>query len=64
MNKLYNTQKEITNNIRNFLLSNTKSLHKPQLKFLPEVIFGMISSESLVAREFITFKTLKSNKPL
>lgn len=50
MNKLYNTQKEITNNIRNFLLSNTKSLHKPQLKFLPEVIFGMISSESLVAK--------------
>ena len=51
MNKLYNTQKEITNNIRNFLLSNTKSLHKPQLKFLPEVIFGMISSESLVAQD-------------
>ena len=51
MNKLYNTQKEITNNIRNFLLSNTKSLHKPQLKFLPEVIFCMISSESLVAQD-------------
>lgn len=51
MNKLYNTQKEITNNIRNFLSNNTYCLHKPQLKFLPEVIFGMIFSESLVAQD-------------
>lgn len=51
MNKLYNTQKEITNNIRHFLSKNTNYLHKPQLNFLPEVIFGMIFSESLVAQD-------------
>ena len=51
MNILYNTQKQITNKIRSFLIENTFSLHKPQLNFLPEVIFGMISSESSVASD-------------
>lgn len=59
MNILYNTQKQITNKIRSFLIENTFSLHKPQLNFLPEVIFGMISSESSVASDIS--KSLKDD---
>lgn len=59
MFKLYNTQKEIANNIRNFLKLNTSSLHKPQLNFLPEVILGMILSESSVSSDIS--KVLKDN---
>ena len=59
MFKLYNTQSQIANNIRVFLKENTTSLHKPQLNFLPEVLFGMILSESSVA--FDISKTLKEN---
>lgn len=59
MNKLYNTQNEIANTIRTFLKENTSSLHKPQLNFLPEVIFGMIVSESSVASDIS--KSLKEN---
>lgn len=59
MFKLYNTQSQIANNIRAFLKENTTSLHKPQLNFLPEVLFGMISSESSVASDIS--KALKEN---
>lgn len=59
MFKLYNTQSQIANNIRVFLKENTTSLHKPQLNFLPEVLFGMILSESSVASDIS--KTLKEN---
>lgn len=59
MNKLYNTQNEIANIIRTFLKENTSSLHKPQLNFLPEVIFGMIVSESSVASDIS--KSLKED---
>lgn len=59
MNKLYNTQGEIANTIRSFLKENTSSLHKPQLNFLPEVIFGMITSESSVASDIA--KSLKED---
>ena len=58
MFKLYNTQKKIANNIRNFLKLNT-SLHKPQFNFLPEVILGMILSESSVSSDIS--KVLKDN---
>ena len=56
MNKLYNTQKEITTNLRNFL-KESSSLYKPQLNFIPELIFGMISSESVVSSDIA--RTLK-----
>ena len=59
MFKLYNTQSQIANNIRVFLKENTTSLHKPQLNFLPEVLFGMILSESSVASDIS--KNLKEN---
>lgn len=59
MNKLYNTQGEIANTIRSFLKENTSSLHKPQLNFLPEVIFGMITSDSSVASDIA--KSLKED---
>ena len=56
MYKLYNTQKEITTNLRNFL-KKSSSLYKPQLNFIPELIFGMISSESVVSSDIA--RTLK-----
>ena len=51
MNKVYNTQSDISSKIFNFLSNNTPSLHKPQLKFIPSVIFGMIMSESIVSSD-------------
>lgn len=51
MNLVYNTQSDISNKIRSFLIENSSCLHKPQLNFLPEVIFGIISSESVVASD-------------
>ena len=51
MNKLYNTQTEITNKIRKFLKINVPSLRKTQLNIIPEIIFVMISSESVVSSD-------------
>ena len=51
MTKLYNTQTEITNKIREFLKNNIPSLRKTQLNIIPEIIFGMISSESVVSSD-------------
>ena len=51
MNKLYNTQKEITNEIREFLKINVPNLRKTQLNIIPEILFGMISSESVVSTD-------------
>ena len=51
MNKLYNTQEEITNEIREFLKNNIPGLRKTQLNIIPEIIFGMIFSESVVSAD-------------
>jgi len=51
MNKVYNTQSDISSKIFNFLSNNVPSLHKPQLKFIPSVVFGMIMSESIVSSD-------------
>lgn len=48
MNSLYNTQKDITSKIETFLNENTPCLHKTQRNIIPSVIYGMISSESVV----------------
>ena len=51
MNTLYNTQEEITSKIRDFLLKVFPNIRKTQLKIIPFIIFGMISSESVVASD-------------
>lgn len=51
MTKLYNTQTEITNKIREFLKINIPNLRKTQLNIIPEILFGMISSESVVSTD-------------
>lgn len=48
MSKLYNTQTETTNKIRYFLKDSIQNLRKTQLNILPEILFGMIRSESVV----------------
>lgn len=57
MNKLYNTQTEITNKIRTFLKNYIPNLRKTQLNIIPEILFGMISSESVVSSDIA--KSLK-----
>lgn len=59
MNKLYNTQKEITSKIENFLQKSVTCLHRPQEKIIPSVIFGMIMSESVVTQDIA--RTLKDD---
>ena len=51
MTKLYNTQTEITNKIREFLKISIPNLRKTQLNIIPEILFGMISSESVVTTD-------------
>lgn len=51
MNKLYNTQEKITNEIREFLKNNIPNLRKTQLNIIPEILFGMIASESVVSTD-------------
>ena len=57
MNKLYKTQTEITNKIRTFLKNSIPNLRKTQLNIIPEILFGMISSESVVSSDIA--KSLK-----
>lgn len=59
MNKIFNSQKEVTKKIENFLKENVPCLYKPQLKFIPSIIFGMIISESVVQNDIT--RTLKDN---
>lgn len=49
MNKLYNTQNEITTCISSFLLKSMPNIRKSQLNIIPSIIFGMIYSNSCVA---------------
>ena len=51
MTKLYNTQTEITNKIREFLKISIPNLRKTQLNIILEILFGMISSESVVTTD-------------
>ena len=51
MTKLYNTQAQITNKIREFLKISIPNLRKTQLNIIPEILFGMISSESVVSTD-------------
>lgn len=49
MNKLYNTQKEISSNLRIFLENNVNNIRKTQLNIIPHIMFGMIQAESCSA---------------
>ena len=51
MTKLYNTQVEITNIIREFLKISIPNLRKTKLNIIPEILFGMLSSESVVTTD-------------
>lgn len=59
MSKLYNTQKDITRGLRDFFESTIPSLRKTQLNILPDIIFGMIISESVVSSDIA--KVLKDD---
>ncbi len=48
MNKLYNTQKDITRGFREFLKIAVPGIRKTQLNIIPHVIFGLIDAESVV----------------
>ena len=51
MFKVYNNQKQITSSLEQFLQNNISCLHKPQIKLIPAITFGMISSESVVTKD-------------
>lgn len=51
MTKLYNTQAQITNKIREFLKISIPNLRKTQLNIIPEILYGMIISESVVTND-------------
>ena len=50
MNKLYNNQTNITSEFSQFLEKYIPSLRKTQLNFMPSILYGMINSKSLVAK--------------
>lgn len=49
MNKLYNNQTNITSEFSNFFKQNIPNIRKTQLNIIPSIIYGMISSESVVS---------------
>ena len=49
MNKLYNNQSNITSEFKNFFKQTIPNIRKTQLNIIPAIIFGMISSESVVS---------------
>ena len=51
MFKVYNTQKEIASNLKEFLLISFPDIRKTQLKIIPFIIIGMLLSESCVASD-------------
>ena len=54
MNKLYNTQKEITSNIRKFLLLCFPDIRKTQLNIIPYIVFDMICAKACAASSIAT----------
>lgn len=51
MFKVYNTQKEIASNLKDFLLNAIPDIRKTQLKIIPFIVIGMLLSESCVASD-------------
>ena len=51
MTKLYNTQTDIVKNISKFLIKSMPNIRKTQLKIIPNIIFGMIVSESVCSSD-------------
>ena len=48
MSLIYNTQNDFASSLSNFLHISCPFLHKPLLKIIPHIIYGMINSESSV----------------
>ena len=59
MKKLYNTQLSLTSNLAKFFKFVSPNLSKPHLKLIPNIIFGMIMSESVVTSDIV--KNLKDD---
>lgn len=59
MNKLYNTQKEISSNFSKFLKEIYPNIRKTQLNIVPYIIHGMIVAQSLVPSDIA--KVLKDD---
>lgn len=51
MNKLYNTQADFAIEIKNLLNKVFPKIRKTQINIIPYICFGMINSESCVARD-------------
>lgn len=49
MNKVYNTQQDFTSSFKKFLKKCFPDIRKTQLKIIPAIVFGMISSENVAA---------------
>ena len=49
MNKVYNTQQDFTSSFKKFLKKIFPTIRKSQIKIIPAIIFGMISSENVTA---------------
>ena len=59
MNKLYNTQEDIASGFSKFLHTVDPNIRKTQLNILPYILFGILSSESLVSLDIA--KNLKDH---
>mgnify|MGYP003303909737 CR=1 FL=1 len=51
MNIIYNSQKDFSSNISNFLYKCDKNFRKTQINIIPSIILGMILSESSVSSD-------------
>jgi hypothetical protein len=53
MLKLYNSQSQITSDLSKFFKNIFPTISKPHLKIIPDIILGMIKSESVVTTDII-----------
>lgn len=58
MNKLYNTQDEITSDLEKIIRESDPNIRKTQTNIIPSIIYGMVFSESVVASDIA--KVLKN----
>ena len=52
MKKLYNTQLDISTGLSQFF-KNVSKISKPNLKIIPNIIFGIIQAESVVTSDIV-----------
>lgn len=68
MNKLYNTELDIVNGLKDFFTNIDFNFSKPQIKFLPHILTSIIKAENVttadISKTFIDNSFLTNNESI